>query len=244
MNLNLNHLTKSFGDKTVIDDLSCSLSGIRSLAIIGPSGGGKSTLIRLIAGLIAPSSGTIQLDEQAILDDEAFLIEYRKELGMVFQAYNLFPHLTAIENVILPLVHVHHISEIKARATAEECLNRFQLTEHQNKLPAHLSGGQQQRVAIARAIASQSKYLLFDEPTSALDPELTGEVLDMINELREEGKEFIVVTHEMGFAKNACDYVLFIAEGKILEHGPSHTLFDNPQSKELQSFLARILEWN
>ncbi len=244
MNLSLKHLTKKFGEKTVLNDVSCSLGEIRSLAIIGPSGGGKSTLIRLIAGLIPPSSGTIQLDKQTVLNDEAFLIEYRKKLGMVFQAYNLFPHLTAIENVMLPLIHVHHIPKETARKQAKECLQRFQLEEHEDKLPAHLSGGQQQRVAIARAIASESKYLLFDEPTSALDPELTGEVLDMINELRQEGKEFIVVTHEMGFAKNACDYVVFIADGKIIEHGASQSLFSDPQTTELQSFLSRILEWN
>jgi polar amino acid transport system ATP-binding protein len=244
MNLSLNKLTKQFGDKEVIRNISCELKDIRSLAIIGPSGGGKSTLIRLIAGLIPVTAGEIQLDENMVLEDESFLLEYRKDLGMVFQAYNLFPHLTALENVILPLVHVHKIPESQARQTAMECLDRFQLSEHKDKLPAHLSGGQQQRVAIARAIASNAKYLLFDEPTSALDPELTGEVLDMINELREEGKEFIVVTHEMGFAKNACDYVLFIADGKILEHGPSRSLFDNPKSEELKAFLARILEWN
>lgn len=244
MNLSLVNLSKKFGDKEVLSNLSCELTQVRSLAIIGPSGGGKSTLIRLIAGLIPPSSGEIRLDENLVLEEESFLLDYRKKLGMVFQAYNLFPHLTALENVILPLVHVHGIAPNIARETAMECLHRFQLAEHQSKLPAHLSGGQQQRVAIARAIASHAKYLLFDEPTSALDPELTGEVLDMINELREEGKEFIVVTHEMGFAKNACDYILFIADGKILEHGPSQTLFDHPQTKELKSFLARILEWN
>lgn len=243
MNLNLTHLTKKFGEKIVLDDVTCSLQGIRSLAIIGPSGGGKSTLIRLIAGLIPPSSGTIQLDEQTVLDDETFLLDYRKKLAIVFQAYNLFPHLTAIENVMLPLIHVHQIPKDIARKQAKECLERFQLAEHEEKLPAHLSGGQQQRVAIARAIANESKYLLFDEPTSALDPELTGEVLDMINELRQEGKELIVVTHEMGFAKNACEYVIFIAEGKILEHGPSQSIFSDPQTEQLQNFLARILEW-
>lgn len=244
MNLNLNRLSKHFDDKIVINQISCHLENIGSLAIIGPSGGGKSTLVRMIAGLIAPTAGTLAVDGQTILDDEAFLTAYRKNLGMVFQAYNLFPHLTALENVKLPLIHVHGKTEPEANQVAIECLSRFQLDEHRDKLPAHLSGGQQQRVAIARAIASGAKYLLFDEPTSALDPELTGEVLDMINELRKEGKELIVVTHEMGFARNACDYVIFIADGKILEHGPSHRLFDNPQTPELKTFLARILEWN
>lgn len=127
MNLSLKHLTKKFGEKTVLNDVSCSLGEIRSLAIIGPSGGGKSTLIRLIAGLIPPSSGTIQLDKQTVRNDEAFLIEYRKKLGMVFQAYNLFPHLTAIENVMLPLIHIHHLPKETARKQAKECLQRFQL---------------------------------------------------------------------------------------------------------------------
>lgn len=244
MNLKLDNLSKQFDHKIVINQISCQLENIGSLAIIGPSGGGKSTLVRMIAGLISPTAGTITINEQTILDDESFLTAYRKDLGMVFQAYNLFPHLTAIENVKLPLIHVHGKSDMEASQIAMDCLKRFQLAEHQNKLPAHLSGGQQQRVAIARAIASGAKTLLFDEPTSALDPELTGEVLDMINELRQEGKELVVVTHEMGFARNACDYVIFIADGKILEHGPSHLLFDKPKTPELKSFLARILEWN
>ncbi len=244
MNLKLENLSKQFDDKTVINQITCQLENIGSLAIIGPSGGGKSTLVRMIAGLIRPTAGTIEIDGQVILDDETFLTAYRKDLGMVFQAYNLFPHLTALENVKLPLIHVHGKTEAEANRIAMECLARFQLDEHRNKLPAHLSGGQQQRVAIARAIASGAKTLLFDEPTSALDPELTGEVLDMINELRKEGKELIVVTHEMGFARNACDYVIFIADGEILEHGPSHLLFEHPQTPELKNFLARILEWN
>ncbi len=243
MKLSLKNVTKSFNDKVVLKNISLELENYHSLAIIGPSGGGKSTLLRIIAGLHKPGAGEIYINNEKIPSTEKELNEYRKTIGVVFQSLNLFPHLTALENIVLPLVNVHKHSREGAERLADGLLDRFQLIEHKDKKPAQLSGGQQQRVAIARALATGSKLLLFDEPTSALDPELTSEVLDMINELEEQEKDLILVTHEMGFARQSCDYIVFISEGRILEHGESKKLFDSPETPELRNFLNKILEW-
>jgi polar amino acid transport system ATP-binding protein len=243
MKLNINNLTKSFNDKVVLKNISIELENCHSLAIIGPSGGGKSTLLRILAGLQKPSSGEIYINDVKVPSTEKELHEYRKTIGVVFQALNLFPHITALENIVLPLVNVHGYKRQKAVQLADELLHRFQLEEHKNKKPSQLSGGQQQRAAIARALAIDSKFLLFDEPTSALDPELTSEVLDMINELEGQKKDLILVTHEMGFARQSCDYIVFIADGQVLEHGNSKNLFDSPKTPELKNFLNKILEW-
>lgn len=241
MRLNLRNLTKSFSTHRVIDDVTADFGELRSLALIGPSGGGKSTLLRMIAGLIAPDSGSIALDGKPLGTDEVSLRAHRQHLGVVFQSYNLFPHLTALANITLPLEKVHGLAPAAAEELARETLKRFALADHTHKKPAELSGGQKQRVAIARAIAIKPRLLLFDEPTSALDPEMTAEVLDVIEELKNEDHDFLLVTHEMGFARHVADRVAFLANGRIVEHGPAEQLFTSPQSQECRDFLARVL---
>jgi polar amino acid transport system ATP-binding protein len=241
MRLSLEALSKSFGTNRVIDDLTVNFGELRSLALIGPSGGGKSTLLRIIAGLEAPDSGAINLNGVVVGTDEESLRAHRLHLGVVFQAYNLFPHLTALANITLPLEKVHGLTPAAAEELARETLRRFALADHAHKKPAELSGGQKQRVAIARAIAIKPRLLLFDEPTSALDPEMTAEVLDVIEELKKEGRDFLLVTHEMGFARHVADRVAFLAHGRIVEHAPAEQLFASPESRECRDFLARIL---
>ena len=241
MHLSLEALNKSFGTNRVIDNVTVDFGELRSLALIGPSGGGKSTLLRIIAGLETPDSGGFALDGQRVGADEESLRVHRQHLGVVFQAYNLFPHLTALANITLPLEKVHGLTPAAAEEIARETLRRFALADHAHKRPAELSGGQKQRVAIARAIATKPRLLLFDEPTSALDPEMTAEVLDVIEELKDEGHDFLLVTHEMGFARHVADRVAFLAQGRIIEHGPAGELFAAPQSRECRDFLARIL---
>jgi polar amino acid transport system ATP-binding protein len=241
LRLSLDHLSKSFGTNRVIDDLTVDFGELRSLAFIGPSGGGKSTLLRLVAGLETPDAGSISLDGQRVGTDEASLRAHRLRLGVVFQAYNLFPHLTALANITLPLEKVHGLTPVAAEQLARETLARFALGDHAHKKPAELSGGQKQRVAIARAIAIKPRVLLFDEPTSALDPEMTAEVLDAIEELKNEGRDFVLVTHEMGFARHVADRVAFLANGRVIEHAPAAQLFAAPQSRECRDFLSRIL---
>ena len=243
MILQLSGVTKTFGSHRVLDDISLDLPAVRAFVLIGPSGGGKSTLLRLLAGLDRPDSGRILIDGALLPDDEDRLREYRCAVGTVFQAYNLFPHLSAIENIMLPLQKVHRLPRAEARARAIETLQRFQLEPHADKMPAQLSGGQKQRVAIARAVAIKPRLLLFDEPTSALDPEMTAEVLEMIEELKNEGRDFVLVTHEMAFARVAADQVAFLDQGKILECAPPDQLFTIPQSESCRRFLARILRY-
>jgi polar amino acid transport system ATP-binding protein len=243
MNLEINSLTKSYDHQIVLDQVSLQLEDIHAFVIIGPSGGGKTTLLRILAGLEFPDTGIVKVDGEAIIFEEHWLREYRKSIGMVFQAYNLFPHLTALRNITLPLEQVHGFSPEASEARAFELLSRFQLKDHAYKKPAQLSGGQKQRVAIARAMAIKPRFLLLDEPTSALDPEFTSEVLDMIEELREEQKDLILVTHEMGFARKVADHVLFIANGKVLEIDSTADIFDNPKNPELQQFLEKVLKY-
>ena len=243
MQLSLTNITKSYGQHLVLDDISFDLQDVHSLVVIGPSGGGKTTLLRTVAGLERPDSGQLRIDgEQLHFDDES-LLKHRRSIGTVFQAFNLFPHLTALDNILLPLEKAHGYGHLHAIETAQAILKRFQLTGHADKKPAQLSGGQQQRVAIARAIAIKPRFLLFDEPTSALDPEMTSEVLDIIGELREEGRDLLLVTHHMGFARTVGDHCLFVAEGKVLESGPAERLFAEPQSRELQQFLGRVMRY-
>ncbi len=240
MKLDLRQLTRSFGNHRVLDDLSWQAEG-HALVLIGPSGGGKSTLLRVLAGLEHPDSGTVAFDDQTLSFTEDALLRHRREVGVVFQSYNLFPHLTALDNILLPLTRVHGLSASEAREWALEHLRRFQLEDHAHKKPAHLSGGQRQRVAIVRAIAIRPRLLLFDEPTSALDPEMTAEVLDMIAELRAEGRDLILVTHHLAFARTVADQVAFLADGKILEHGIG--LFAEPQTEACRRFLSRVLRY-
>jgi polar amino acid transport system ATP-binding protein len=243
MNIEIEHLNKSFGTHHVLKDLSLHLENCHSLVIVGPSGGGKTTLLRVIAGLEQADSGSIVVNGRRVESDENALREYRKHVGMVFQAYNLFPHLTALENITLPLEKVHGRSPAEARETALALLERFQLSDHHHKKPAQLSGGQKQRIALSRAIAIAPEFLVLDEPTSALDPEFTAEVLDMIEELREEDKHLILVTHEMGFARHVSDYVLFIDDGIVLEEGPPEAVFENPVNPKVGKFFDRVLKY-
>ncbi len=239
MRLDINSLSKSFDEgKEVLRDITFS-DEFATLAIIGPSGDGKSTLLRIIGGLLTPTTGEVLLNGIPARGNA----EYRKTLGFVFQHSGLFSHMTALQNIVVPLIKVHGKSEEQAHERADELLSRFGLSDDRHKRPGQLSGGQRQRIAIARAIAPRPQLLLLDEPTSALDPEYTTEVLDMVNELKGDGINFIIVTHEMGFARHATDKAMFLCEGKILEYADSRSFFETPKSTELKRFLGRILEW-
>jgi len=243
MRLELSGVTKSFGSHRVLDDISLDLPDVHAFVLIGPSGGGKSTLLRILAGLERAETGRVAVDSEEIPRDEEHLRKYRACVGTVFQAYNLFPHLSALANIMLPLEKVHRLGRPEAEARAMETLRRFQLEAHAHKKPAQLSGGQQQRVAIARAAAIKPRLLLFDEPTSALDPEMTAEVLEMIEELKRDGRDLILVTHEMAFARVAADQVAFLADGKILECAPPAEIFAAPQTEACRRFMERILRY-
>jgi len=242
MRLSLTNLVKGFQGQTALDGISLEVEGT-SLVLIGPSGGGKSTLLRVLAGLELLDQGSVVIDGKPLPSGEEQLIRYRRGIGTVFQAYNLFPHLTALENVTLPLVHAHGQRPEAASEYALELLRRFHLEAHAHKMPMELSGGQQQRVAIVRAVAIKPRFLLLDEPTSALDPEMTAEVLDLIAELKAEGRELILVTHNMGFARRVADHCLFLSGGRILETGSAEQLFNQPKTHELASFLSRVLKY-
>ncbi len=243
MRIKLDHLVKKFGQRTVLDQIDFE-DDFTTLAVIGSSGGGKSTLLRIIACLLEPSSGQVLLDGISCGKRSSDRLRYRRQLGFVFQQNGLLKHLTAMENITMPLIKVHDYKKEEAEARAAALLDRFGLGQESGKYPFELSGGQSQRIAIARAIAPNPSLLLLDEPTSALDPEYTIEVLDMIQELKEEGRNFIIVTHEMGFARKACEKTMFLHDGKILEYGSSNQLFAAPQSSSLRKFLATLLEWN
>jgi polar amino acid transport system ATP-binding protein len=244
MKLELRNLTKSYGSLIVLDKVSLSLEDIHSLVFIGPSGGGKTTLLRLIAGLETPDSGEIIINDLPMkYNSEVSLREYRKRVGMVFQAFNLFPHLTALKNITLPLVQVHGYEEKKAQEEAIILLERFQLADQAHKKPSQLSGGQKQRIAICRAVAIKPEFLLLDEPTSALDPEYTSEVLDLIGELKQEGMRLILVTHEMGFARQAADYLLFVGDGGLIAQGTPPELFDSSDPR-VSRFFNKVLKYN
>jgi polar amino acid transport system ATP-binding protein len=226
---------------TVLDGLDLRTGEIGALVLVGPSGGGKSTLLRILAGLDVPTAGRVAFDGVPLPRDETALRGYRRTVGTVFQAYNLFPHLSAMENLLLPLVHVHGLSRGEALDRVRGPLERFQLAAHAHKRPAELSGGQKQRIAILRALVVQPRRLLLDEPTSALDPDMKAEVLEMIGELRAGGAEFILVTHEMGFARRAADEIAFIADGRVLFHGSAADFFDQAADPRVRGFLARTL---
>jgi len=243
MKLSLRDVVKQFGTHTVIDRVSLELDGVHCLALIGPSGGGKSTLLRIVAGLEYPTSGSVALNGKPIDYQPEALLRHRRSIGTVFQAFNLFPHLTALQNITLPLEKVHGRTRAEARELAEGTLRRFQLLDHAHKRPAELSGGQRQRVAIARAIAIKPQVILLDEPTSALDPEMTAEVLELIEELKREGRDLLLVTHEMGFARRLADRVALLSEGRIAELGPPEQVFDAPESEVTRAFLRRILKY-
>jgi polar amino acid transport system ATP-binding protein len=243
MRLELSGLEKWYGGQAALAGITGTVADFKALAIIGPSGGGKTTLLRLIAGLEIPDRGTLAIDGEQLNFSRETLLRHRQRIGMVFQAFNLFPHLTALENITLPLEKVHGYTQAAAREHAMSLLERFQLSPHAAKKPAELSGGQQQRVAIVRAIAIKPRFLLFDEPTSALDPEMTAEVLEVIEELRREGRDLIMATHHIGFARQVADHCLFVSGGAVVEAGPAAELFAQPQTAALQNFLAKVLKY-
>lgn len=242
MKISLRALTKSFGTHRVLNGVTFEADFAHAMVLVGPSGGGKSTLLRLLAGLDVPDSGEIAVDGVALGRDENSLRTYRAGIGVVFQAYNLFPHLSAFENVALPLRLVHRLPAAEAAERAMMFLARFRLEEHARKQPGQLSGGQRQRVAIARALAANPKVLFLDEPTSALDPEMTAEVLDVIDELRASRTPLVLVTHEMGFARRTADLVAFVADGGIPASGAATEFFNTP-SPAAAGFLAKVLKY-
>lgn len=243
MNLEFHSLTKRYEGHTVLDAITARFDFPRVLALIGPSGGGKSTLLRVVGGLELPDDGTIRLDGEAVPAEEKSLRRYRCGIGTVFQSWNLFPHMNALANIMLPLTAVHGVTPDEARARSLDLLERLRLADHAHKRPAELSGGQRQRVAIARAVVIRPRLLLFDEPTSALDPEMTAEVLDVIADLKAEGRTFILVTHAMNFARVVADEVAFLAGGRIVEHGTAKEFFAAPQTPEAARFLNRVLKY-
>ncbi len=241
MNIELTGLTRRYGEAHALRDVTFRVSeGVRVLALIGPSGGGKSTLLRLLGGLDVPDAGEIRFDSTLLGREDNPLRSHRRRIGFLFQAFNLFPHLSALENITLPLTKVHGKSPQEAVKIARACLDRFRLADHAGKHPAQLSGGQQQRAALARALAHQPRLLILDEPTSALDPEMTAEVLEVIAELCRDGQEIVLSTHEMGFARAVADEVAFLADGEIVEYAPPEKLFDTPKSGSVRLFLSRV----
>lgn len=238
--INVNHLYKDFGSLKVLKDVTFSVAEKEVVVIIGPSGSGKSTVLRCINYLETPTSGSIIVDGLD-LSNKANLNDVRKEVGMVFQRFNLFPHKTVLENIILAPMQVRRISRDEAVENARKLLQKVGLADKEDAYPEQLSGGQQQRVAIARALAMKPKALLFDEPTSALDPEMVREVLDVMKKLALEGMTMVVVTHEMGFAREVGDRVIFMDDGMLVEEGTPEQIFTAPQEKRTQSFLSKIL---
>ena len=233
-------LCKSFGADEVLKGIDLSIDEKEVVVIIGPSGSGKSTLLRCINHLEEPTAGEVIVDG-ITLSSEANINKVREEVGMVFQRFNLFPHMTVLENIMLAPMKVKHAVCAEAEKTARELLARVGLAEKADAYPDNLSGGQQQRVAIARALAMHPKVMLFDEPTSALDPEMVGEVLDVMRALAREGMTMVIVTHEMGFAREVGDRLLFVDEGRIVESGVPREVFEHPKEERTRSFLSKVL---
>ena len=233
-------LHKSYGDNEVLKGIDVTIAEQEVVVVIGPSGGGKSTFLRCLNYLEVPTSGTITFDGIP-LNGEANINEVRQEVGMVFQKFNLFPHMTVMDNLTLAPTIVRHESKEEAVENAKKYLDKVGLLNKADAYPASLSGGQQQRVAIARALCMKPKAMLFDEPTSALDPEMINEVLDVMKTLAQEGMTMVVVTHEMGFAREVGDRILFLDGGKILEQGDPKEFFAHPKNERAQSFLSKIL---
>ncbi|RDI72608.1 amino acid ABC transporter ATP-binding protein [Halopelagius longus] len=239
--LEFDGVDKFFGETHVLKDVSLDVEDGEVCVVVGPSGSGKSTLLRCANRLEEIQGGEIRLDGQSISDPDADINRLRQRIGMVFQSFNLFPHKTAIENVTLAPEKVRGVSEAEARERAESLLDRVGLADQANSYPNQLSGGQQQRVAIARALAMDPRVMLFDEVTSALDPELVGEVLGVMRSLAEEGMTMMVVTHEMGFARQVGDRIVLMADGKIVETGEPTQFFENPETDRGKRFLSKLL---
>jgi glutamate transport system ATP-binding protein len=237
----LDQVTKSFGDNVVLDGVDLKVERGSATVIAGPSGSGKSTMLRCINGLEPIDSGEVRFDGGAVDYSGKPLSRLRAEIGMVFQQFNLFPHMTVLDNVVLGPVKAKGASREQAVARARELLERVGIPEKADEYPADLSGGQQQRVAIARALAMDPKLMLFDEPTSALDPEMIREVLDVMRQLARDGMTMIVVTHEMGFAREVCDRIVFIDAGQIVEEGPPDEFFSSARSPRAKEFVDKII---
>ncbi|RKS87105.1 amino acid ABC transporter ATP-binding protein (PAAT family) [Orbus hercynius] len=239
--IHINNLQKQFGQTHVLRGISCDISKKEVISIIGPSGSGKSTFLRCINSLEEISSGEITVNGFNVHDPKTNLNKLRETVGMVFQRFNLFPHMSVLDNLILAPMDVKKISKASAITKAESLLNKVGLIDKIDAYPSQLSGGQQQRVAIARALMMDPEVMLFDEPTSALDPELVGEVLAVMKSLAREGMTMIVVTHEMGFAREMSNRVIFIDQGIIQEEGPPEQIFNNPQNERTKLFLSKVL---
>ena len=239
--ISVKDLHKSFGGVTVLDGISTDIEKGDVVCIIGPSGSGKSTFLRCLNRLETPDSGKILLDGVDLTDPAADLNRQRMKMGMVFQQFNLFPHMTVLKNLTLAPMLLKKESQQTAEQRAMTLLDRVGLAGRAQEYPSRLSGGQKQRIAIVRALCMEPEVLLFDEPTSALDPEMGGEVLDVMKELAQSGMTMVVVTHEMGFAREVASRVLFMDQGVIMEENTPQALFDNPQSPRLQSFLSKVL---
>ena len=239
--IRVEHLSKRFGRLEVLRDVSCAVAEGEVVCIIGPSGSGKSTLLRCMNGLEEASSGQVFVHGVAVHDRATDLDTVRREIGMVFQRFNLFPHKTVLENITLAPGLLRGLAASEARERAEALLAKVGVLEKRDAWPNQLSGGQQQRVAIARALAMQPKIMLFDEPTSSLDPEMVGEVLAVMQALADEGMTMAVVTHEMGFARRVADRVLFLDEGRLLESGSPAEVFEQPREERTRQFLSKVL---
>ena len=237
---NIYKLEKKFGDVEVLKSISMHIDDGEVVCLIGPSGSGKSTFLRCLNLLETPTSGAVYYDGR-LVDQELDTKKLRREVGMVFQRFNLFPMFSVLKNITYAPMHINKMKKKEAEDLAMELLAKVGLTERAHAYPATLSGGQQQRVAIARALAMQPKMLLFDEPTSALDPELVGEVLSVMKDLAKEGMTMVVVTHEMGFARDVADRVVFMDKGYVVEEGRPLEIFNNPQQERTQQFLGRVL---
>lgn len=237
--IEIKKLYKSYGDNEVLKGIDQTVSEAEVLCIVGPSGSGKSTMLRCINLLEVPTSGEVYIDGELVTSQN--INEIRTKMGMVFQNFNLFPHMTVLENVTCAPINVKGVSKTDAEAKAMELLTRVGLDNKANAYPRSLSGGQQQRVAIARALAMDPEIMLFDEPTSALDPEMVGEVLDVMKDLAKEGLAMIVVTHEMGFAKEVADKVIFMDKGVIVEQGTPEEVLVNPSEERTKNFLSKVL---
>ena len=239
--IDVKNLSKSFGDHLVLDDISEHIYPGEKVVVIGPSGSGKSTFLRCMNLLETPSAGEITFKGLSVTDPKSKINTIRQKMGMVFQHFNLFPNMTIRKNITLAPVRTGLMTQAEADQAADTLLARVGLSDKADAYPAQLSGGQKQRVAIVRALAMSPEVMLFDEPTSALDPEMVGEVLDVMKELANEGMTMVVVTHEMGFAREVGDRVLFMADGKIVEQGTPDDVFNHPKHPRLQDFLSKVL---
>lgn len=239
--ISVNNLVKKFGSQLVLDKISEHISPGEKVVVIGPSGSGKSTFLRCLNLLEMPTSGEIIFEGRNITDKNVDINEVRQQMGMVFQHFNLFPHLSIMDNLTLAPVQLHRMGAEEAREEALRLLRMVNLSEKADAYPGQLSGGQKQRIAIVRALAMKPKVMLFDEPTSALDPEMVGEVLGVMKGLAKEGMTMVVVTHEMGFAREVATRVLFMDEGKIMEQGTPEQIFGAPQNPRTKEFLSKVL---